>query len=143
MAGQRQYTPAQRNRAGIQFEKVRSGFDEKYEAVHDALSAAYYGKKPFSWNGTDYGVLDKATFDTLHALIFHHYDVDFNAHNLKLPASDRIPEAAYAEVEMDTATAAALGVVIIEKDGRSIVPKSALAAARIAAIAKSGLSLKV
>lgn len=79
------YIAAERNYDGIQYEDLRKIIDPKFNQVHDALSQAYYEEKEFSWKGTDYGTLDKETFDKLHGLIFLKRDVDFHEENLKQP----------------------------------------------------------
>ncbi len=82
---------AERNFDGIQFEKIRRVVDPDFNTVHDELSAAYYGKKPFR----DYGVLDKATFDKLHALVFFERDIEFHDYNLTLDAKEQAPAEKY------------------------------------------------
>lgn len=68
-----------RNFDGIQFEELRKVVDGKFNDVHDELSDCYYNRKPFR----EYGVLDKETFDGLHGLIWHLYDVALDDENTK------------------------------------------------------------
>jgi hypothetical protein len=85
------YRSAERNRENIQHSELRLVIDPPFEAVHDELSAAYYDGEPFR----RFGVLDKATFDKLHALIFHRRHNAFHAANLLRPLAQRIPAREY------------------------------------------------
>lgn len=90
------WTPPVRNMDGIEHEEVRKAIDDKFNQCHDVLTACYYGKQKFVWNGTDYGILDKATYDELHGLIFHHREIEFHDRNV-------------AAVEAKTAVSQAVG----------------------------------
>jgi len=110
------WTPPARNRTGIQFAAIRDGFDQRFEAVHDALSAAYYdfwrqgdaqavtigdllfnvvGGTPrirrISTNNlrTFPSVTAKQFFDRLHARIHREYTVRFHQRVLDLPLAER------------------------------------------------------
>lgn len=87
------FSDMKRNFDNIQFEKLRKKMDKKFNDVHDELSDCYYNGKPFR----TYGVLDKATFDKLHGLIFEMRDVEFHEENLKQPEKDKISEEEYNE----------------------------------------------
>lgn len=84
-----------RNFDNIQHADLRQIVDHKFNEVHDELSDCYYNKKPFSWKGKDYGVLDKETFDKLHGLIFDLREVSFHEENKKQPKEKQIPEEQY------------------------------------------------
>lgn len=110
---------APRNRDGIQFAAIRDGFDQRFEAVHDALEVAYYqhwrqgeahamqiGDLIFNVvNGTPRirrvstnnlrtfpSVTPKQFFDRLHARIWRMYTVQFHARVMALP-DDQRPQA--------------------------------------------------
>lgn len=69
--GELAYTAAERNYEGVEWEEIRLRVDPPYNALHDSLSAAYYERRPFAWEGKDYGVLSKEQFDKLHGLCEH------------------------------------------------------------------------
>lgn len=119
------FSNMKRNFDGVQFEELRKVIDAKYNAVHDELSDCFYNKKPFR----TYGVLDKATFDKLHGLIFTQRDVEFHAENLKLPEEKRIPEAKYNE--------------ITDKDGTVVARKNEQAFQEIAKLKAEGIELEI
>ncbi len=125
------YKLAPRNLQNVQFADIRQAVDPLVNACHDALSAAYYGKKPFVWNGIDYGVLDKATFDKLHGLLFLHHEVllaEENERRGRPYEADRLNPT----VEVEDA-----------KGGQVARRRSELAAERIAELEAQGLRLKV
>ena len=65
------YQSAVRNFDRIGHEALRRLVDERFNRVHDELSACYYERKPFR----DRGVLTKEQFEKLHGLIFLIRDV--------------------------------------------------------------------
>ena len=96
------WAPVERNYSGIQHEEFRRTFDPPFDVLHDALSDAYYNfwrtgqGRPFqSYDVQPTRAESKALFEKLHALIFHHYDVQFHAANAKRPPAQRIPEEEY------------------------------------------------
>lgn len=107
-----------RNFSGIQFEELRREIDDRYNEVHDELSDAYYGGKPFR----EYGVLSKETFDKLHALIFWMRDVEFDERNQTKHLDKRVPMEKYD----------------LNPDGRR---KSEIAKAKIEQLAAEGIKL--
>lgn len=117
-----EWKPAERNYDGIQFEGLRKQIDGKFDIVHDELSDCYYNGKPFR----TYGMLDKATFDKLHGLIFLMRDVEFHTENLKLNVENRIPEKEYNAQEVD-------------KDGNIIKTKSDFAQEKINVLSLEGI----
>lgn len=86
------WNTAERNMDGVEHEQVRKLMDTKFNAVHDELSDCYYNGKPFR----TYGILDKATFDKLHGMIFDLRNVEFDKVNKSLPVEQHIPEEKYA-----------------------------------------------
>lgn len=84
-----------RNYDKIQHEELRRKVDPQFNEIHDVLSDAYYSRESFIWGGKNYGILDKDTFDKLHALIYEERMVKFHAENLALPKSKRIDEDEY------------------------------------------------
>ena len=119
------WTATVRNMDSIQFETIRKQIDKKYNDLHDELSDCYYNKKAYK----EYGVLDKATFDKLHALVFCHRDIEF--HSVNMAQDDeklRIPESEYNE---------------IESADKTIVKKTDIAAAAISSCSKEGVTLEV
>ncbi len=96
------WTPTERNYVGIQHEDFRRTFDTTFEALHDALSDAYYNfwrqgqSKPFQgYDVQPTQAESKALFDKLHALIYYHYDIRFHKANMRRAPSKRIPEEEY------------------------------------------------
>lgn len=88
------WIPPDRNFDGIQFETLRKQIDPKFNDVHDELSAAFYNGKPFR----TFGVLDKATFDKLHGLIFALRDVAFHQANIAQPVGNQINQDEYNNI---------------------------------------------
>ena len=76
-----------------------------------------------------FGILDKATFDKLHGLIFLEREIEFHTENLKQPAKDKIPEEKYNEVTDRE------GVVIEKRDEKT--------KEQIAKLKSEGLELKI
>jgi len=75
----------QRNYDGIENESPRRVVDPDYNDLHDELSEAYYTGQPYR----DRGILDKATFDQLHGLCFHHHALELHAeHRRQNPTAD-------------------------------------------------------
>ena len=89
------WTATTRNLDKVQFENIRKQIDQKYNDLHDELSACYYNKKPFR----EYGLLDKATFDKLHGLVFLQRDVEFHEVNTKLSGKEQAPEEKYNPID--------------------------------------------
>lgn len=114
------YQPATRNRAEIQFASLRETFDPKWEAVHDALSEAYYdfwrhgqshpvtigalildivnGVPQITRNGntrTFPNVTVAEAWARLQELLTKYYELKFHQANLALPPGRRIPVAEY------------------------------------------------
>ena len=118
------YTTPIRNLYNVQFSDLRKIIDGKFNTVHDELSDAYYGKKPFR----TYGVLDKATFDKLHGLIFALRDIDFHEANKSL-ATKKIPESEYND--------------ILNKDGEIVSTKTTEAQSLINTLEKEGITLTI
>ena len=140
------YTPATRNRTGIQFASHRDGFDQTFEAVHDALSAAYYDNwklgTAFPWtyksntynvvNGTPRirfqgggqqtfpGMTAKQFFDDLHGMLHAQYAIRFHAMIEALPEAQRPPPEKYDMTDR-AAKAAQAQLVIDDANGRGIV----------------------
>lgn len=92
------YEPASRNYEGVRHQRIREGVDDEAMRLHDSVSAAYYDGEEFSWAGVDFGMLDKETFDQIHALsedirllLFHYANSEFRANASK----DAVPEEAY------------------------------------------------
>lgn len=85
------FSNLQRNFQNIESEEIRKTLDEKFNLVHDELSDCYYNEKPFK----TFGVLTKEMFEKLHGLIFDLRFIAFHEANLKLPLSERLPEADY------------------------------------------------
>jgi hypothetical protein len=115
-----------RNFAGIKHEELRREIDPQFNKIHDELTSCFKQGIPFSYNGMDYGVLDKATFDKLHGLIWLWYDVEFHRKNQKRAIP--YPEEDYNEVTIDADTAA---------------KKHELAIQRIAEHKAKGLELRI
>lgn len=99
------WRPPARNTQGIQFGELRAKIDFRFNAIADELSDCYYNywkngvSKPFQ--GYDKGTTleeSKLTFDTLHGLIWHHYNIHFHLENLKQLPEKRIPESKYNEL---------------------------------------------
>lgn len=65
------YKSQERNFEGIQFADIRKKIDAEFNDAHDELSDCFYNNKEYK----DYGILDKETFDKIHALIFHNREV--------------------------------------------------------------------
>lgn len=63
------FTDKGRSYENVQHSDIRQYVDEPYMRFHDALSDAYYNDEPFEWDGTDYGVLDEATFEAFHQYV--------------------------------------------------------------------------
>lgn len=148
---------ATRNRENIQFAAFRDGFDQRFEAFHDALEEAYYQfwrqglSHPITVAGRSLDVVagiptlitnkvppqtrtfaalsPKAFFDKLHGLLWHHYQVRFHARNMALPAGSRIPLEKYEEIRNETGT-------VIER-------RSETAQAKIGDLAAEGIDLDV
>ncbi len=116
------YKPVARNFEGVQHEQLRNLVDSRFNAAHDALSAAYYEHAPFTWKGRDFGMLDKATFDRLHALIFHLRDVAL--------AQENQTRGLYSRDEVDP---------VVETGQR----RSQVAGAAVAALRAQGLELVI
>ncbi len=125
-----------RNFDGIQFAELRKTFDAKFNDVHDELTAAYYGKKPFR----TYGVLDKAMFDKLHGLLFQQYDAQFHIANQKQSKPYSEAEYNYAAAPQN---AASKGLTVLTVNGEQMVRKSDLAVASISALKAKGLELVI
>jgi len=119
------YIPPIRNFENIQFGEFRKTFDIKYNNVHDELTDCYYNKKPYK----TYGILNKKTFDKLHALIFLQRDVDFHQENLKQLSKDRIPEEQYNDIK--------------DIDGNVIGKKDQEALSKISTLKTDGIELEV
>jgi len=117
------WKPNSRNFDGIQHENLRKKIDQKYNDLHDELSACYYSKKPFR----NYGILDKTTFDKLHGIVFLKRDIEFHTENLKQSKSDRIPLEEYEHV--------------FDSKGNITGKKSEVAKKRIEELKKEGLEL--
>lgn len=114
---------AERNFDGIRHEGLRRLIDPKYNAVHDELSACYYGKKPFR----EYGMLTKETFDALHGLIFLKRDVEFHERNVR--EGHGIPGSEYDQVA--------------DQDGKVVGSRSADAGRAIAEMEAKGIKLVI
>lgn len=119
------FSKMERNFEGVQFAELRKTVDAAFNAVHDELSDCYYNGKPFR----TYGVLDKATFDKLHGLIFLKREVKFHEENLKLPAAEKIPESEYNEIR--------------DKDGAVIGKANEKAAQDVATLKAEGIELTI
>jgi len=147
---------AVRNREGIQFAAFRDGFDQRFEAIHDALEEAYYNfwkrgsPQPVVIAGrtldvvagvptlvtnqgppqtrTFPGLSAKDFFDRLHGLIWHHYQIKFHRRNMALPLGSRIPLAKYEEIRDEAGT-------VVER-------RSETAQARIDALNAEGIDLE-
>lgn len=91
------YTPAERNYDRIEFEAVRKTVDPGFAVLHDELSKAYYEGTPY---GT-YGVLDKDTFDQLHALVEEERQLALEAENAGLDKPDPKLVSHFAEKMLD------------------------------------------
>jgi len=89
------YTPPERNFENVQHADIRKAIDKKFNDIHDELTDCYYNKKEFKSGSTNYGILDKATYDKLHGLIFHQQAVAFHTVNLMRPVDKRIDEDKY------------------------------------------------
>lgn len=98
-AGVKPYIASERNYDGIQYETLRRKIDPMFNQAHDALSAAYYEGYEFIWQGKNYGILDKDTFDTMQGKIWAEYEVMFHEENLKQEEKDIIPEEKYNKIE--------------------------------------------
>ena len=96
------FVVTERNFDNIQFEELRRQIDDKFNQTADELSIAYYcywkydQSKPFQ----GYDVLptleeNKAQFDKLHGLIWHHYTIAFHNGNQIQISEKRIPEEEY------------------------------------------------
>lgn len=149
---------APRNRTGIQFAALRDGFDQRFEAVHDALEVAYYqfwrqglpsavtvGPRTYDvivgvptivlgaavppTTTTFPGMSAKEFFDTLHGLIWQQYTVQFHQRNLAQPADQRIPTAKYDD--------------ITDNAGNVIGSRAAIAQAAIDAQKSAGIEFTV
>ena len=106
----RTYVATVRILDGVQHESLRRAVDAPFNEAHDELSAAYYEGRPFR----DYGILDKSTFDGLHASIWHQHTVALHTANADLPVEQR---AALQPEDLDIALAeldklAARGLVL-------------------------------
>lgn len=104
------YEPASRNYEGVRHQRIREGVDDEAMRLHDSVSAAYYDGEEFSWAGVDFGMLDKETFDQIHALsedirllLFHYANSEFranaskdaNSESRENASKDAVPEEAY------------------------------------------------
>lgn len=132
------YKTTARNMSGIQHQTVREKVDDKFNEVHDRLSAAYYEGGIFvqGENTWDFGKLKsedpedaKTTFDKLHGLIFYHREVEFNRANLALPKKQRIAADKY-----DT---------IFDDAGSKTGSKADLAQSSIEALENEGIKLVI
>lgn len=84
----------ERNREGIQFANLRARIDEKFDNIHDELSASYYDGTPFR----SFGILTKEKFDKLHGLIFHIRDRVFHITNILQLPKNRTPIENYNNI---------------------------------------------
>jgi hypothetical protein len=121
----KEWKPPTRNFEGVQFENLRKTLDARFNAVHDELSACYYGGKPFR----NYGILTKEQFDKLHGLIFDLRDVAFDEENQKLPEDQKISEDKYNDVK--------------DEAGNIVGKKTAEAKQRIARLKNEGLEIEI
>lgn len=119
------FSKMERNFEGVQFAELRKTVDVPFNVVHDELSDCYYNKKPFR----TYGILDKATFDKLHGLIFLQREVKFHEENLKLSAGEKIPESKYND--------------ILDKDGAVIGKANEKAVQDVATLKAEGIELTI
>lgn len=125
----RQWKPPQRNWRGIQFGSLRKTVDPVFNEVHDILTRAYYERTPFIWKGKDWGILDKATFDKLHGLIFHLRTLAFHRANLKASPERRIPEKKYN--------------IIFDENSRQKETRTKIAAQMIKKLRQEGIKLEI
>ena len=130
------WAPPERNFAGIRHEDFRRTFDPAFDTLHDSLSDAYYNfwrqgqSKPFQGHDVQPTLAEsKALFEKLHALVFHHYDVQFHTANTKRPPAQRIPEEEYN--------------VVRRRDGSVDHLKSESAQAAIDALAVEGITVSL
>lgn len=121
------YIAPYRNFDKIQFEELRKKIDWKYNQAHDALSQAYYEGKPFIWQGKDWGILDKNTFEKLQSLLWTKYEIMFYTKNLKQTKP-------YSESEFNE---------IRDRDGILIGRKSDMALDRILQLKAEGFEIEL
>ena len=120
------YIAVERNYSNIQFEELRRQIDSIFNQAHDALSEAYYEGKEFIWKGTNYGILDKETFDKMHSKFWAEYEVLFHEENLKL--------GLYNESEYND---------ILDSEGNIIGNRTDNAKQRISNYEKDGINIEL
>lgn len=96
---EKNWSPPDRSFEGVRHQRVRERVDEEAMAMHDAVSAAYYGASRFVWNGVDHGLLTKPEFNLIHAYAATHLPTKA-LHEANLALSDagvitKIPEDEY------------------------------------------------
>lgn len=99
----RTWTAPSRNFDGIRHSQVRQRVDVSAQALHDAVSDAYYAGTNFIWNGQNHGVLIKPEFEMIHGYAGTHAPVlAFHEANLALDSQGvltKIPESEYRFVD--------------------------------------------
>ena len=123
---QGKYVASERNYDSIQFEELRKQIDYTYSKAHDALSAAYYEEYEFVWNGKNYGILDKETFDKLQTMLWARYEVLFHQENVK--------RGIYSESDYND---------ILDKNGNIVGKKTDKALKRIQELQNQGIDINL
>ena len=86
------WTPPERNLDGVQHEHIRKmAWHQKWCAIDDELSDAYYNRKPFR----TFGLLSNAQFEKLQAVMSHLYNYAFHLANKTLAVAAQVPEDEY------------------------------------------------
>jgi hypothetical protein len=96
------YVAPVRNFNNIQFDRIRSILDDRFNTAHDELTSAYYDywakgiSHPWrSFDAQPTPAESKVLFDKLHGLIFQLRMIAFHNANMTLPLAQRYSEDAY------------------------------------------------